>query len=124
MSVKTVKSFCKQFLAELKGDTNAALAEKTFRSVDSTLSAHIAIQTGKTETYIDAIEVAIENLRLARINSCEPLSFEKRDLYVQKLVDAKNNLEEAQEQLEEHLKILNFLKEEKELLNVDVPVTE
>jgi hypothetical protein len=113
---KKIKSFVKQYVAELQGDTDKAQAEKVFRSIDSSLATHIAIKKGKTIFFQDQVDNAKEVLRKARLNNSTPLSFEDRDVYVEKLIKAKNDLTQAELDLESHMEVLTFLEKEYNLL--------
>jgi len=113
-----VKSFVKEFTARVKGDDVTAQAEKALRQADSALNIQISVMTGDTVKFEDAVETAKEELAMARVNSGEPIS--NRDTYVKILIAAKNELSDAEENLEAHIKTLAFLKETLASLGTEV----
>jgi len=113
-----VKSFVKEFTARVKGDDVTAQAEKALRQADSALNVQISVMVGDTIKFEDAVESAKEELALARVNSGEAIS--NRDAYVRTLLEAKNEVTEAEENLASHIKTLAFLKETLASLGTEV----
>jgi len=103
------ESFIKQFVAFVKGDDAEVLAQKALRSADSALTSHIAIAKGDLVSKEDAVESAQEALASARVNGGAPIV--DRDQYVRNLINAKNALIDAEEALEAHQEMIEFLEE-------------
>lgn len=108
-SKKLVKSFVKEFMAKVSGDSAKATAEKVLRQADSALQTHIAVETGNTISLEDALEAAKERLHAAKLNNGSVI--DDRDSYVESIINAKNALTLAEEALENHYEKLDFLKE-------------
>lgn len=120
-NVKTttkMKSFVKQFVSLVQGDTAEASAQKALRAADSGLSTHIAVLKGDLIAKEDAVITAQERLSSAKVNSGKEIT--DRDFYVRNLLDAKNRLTEAEEALEAHKAKLAFLEETKASLEAEV----
>jgi hypothetical protein len=109
-TVGKMKSFVKQFIAKIEGDDATVRAEKALRQADSALKTQIATLTGDTINLEDAVEAAKEAQANARINNAEPIT--DREYYVQKLLGAKNDVTEAQEELDTHKAKIAFLASE------------
>lgn len=108
----TVTSFIKGFVALVQGDTAEAQAQKVFRQVQSGLNTQIAVMTGNLVEKEEAVEDAKIALDKARLNNGKDLKPSDRAAYVQKLIDCKENLAEAEEALKYHVETLDFLKAE------------
>ena len=120
-NVKTtskVKSFIRQFVALVEGDTAQATAQKALRQADSGLTTHIAVLKGDLVAKEDAVTSAQEALDSAKVNGGKEIT--NRDSYVRNLLDAKNRLTEAEEALEAHKAKLTFLEETKADLESEV----
>lgn len=113
-----VKSFVKQFVAKLSGDDNEALAQKALRQADSALKTQISNLTGDIINYEDALEAAKEAQASARVNDGKIIS--DRETYVENLLEAKNDVTEAEEALETHRAKIAFLQGELEALSSEV----
>lgn len=122
MSVKTVKSFVKGFVALVKGDDVAAAAEKAFRQASSGLKSQINSLEGDTVTFEDAVTDAKEAQSNARINNGRAIT--DRDEYVNKLLSAKNVVTQAESKLELHTTKIDFLKGELVALEQEVEIQE
>ena len=118
MSVKTVKSFVKGFIALVKGDDVTAAAEKAFRQASSGLKSQINSLEGDTVTFEDTVTDAKEAQANARINN--GLAITDRDTYVSGLLNAKNRVTASETKLETHLAKIEFLKGELIALEVEV----
>lgn len=105
-----MNSFVKQFVAAVKGDDVEVQAQKAWRSAESALKVQIASREGDTTSLEDAVDLAKDNLNVARINNGKKIT--DREEYISNLIDAKNELTEAEEELAIHMEELNFLKEE------------
>lgn len=110
MTKVAVKSFVNQFLAIAKGDTVEAQAQKALRQAESALNTQIAVLTGDTVNLEEAVETAKEILNAARVNNGQTI--EKREAYVQTLLNRKNDVTDAEIALEKHTAKLAFLKAE------------
>lgn len=115
MSVSKTKSFVKEVVAILSGDNAEATAQKILRQADSAFKTHIAQLNGDTIALEDKLEVAQEQLRLARLNNGKLIS--DRNVYIKNLLEAKNNLTAVEEEVEAHAQKLAFLMEQAELLD-------
>lgn len=116
----TAKSFIKQFAALLQGDTAEVTAQKVFRQVQSALNTQIAVMTGDLVGKEDAVNDAREELEKARLNYGKELASSDRTAYVRRLVEKKNSVESAEEELTTHTETLNFLKSELARLESEV----
>lgn len=113
-----VKSFVKQFVAAVKGDTAEAQAQKVLRQADSALQTQIASLNGDTIVLEDAVTAAKERQANARINNGNNIG--DRSSYVRNLLDAKNAVTLAEEALKTHKEKIEFLKAELASLNEEV----
>jgi uncharacterized protein (DUF342 family) len=109
MAKTKVTSFVNQFLALVKGDSATVQAEKVFRQAQSALNVQINSLKGDTINFEDAITEAQEELAKAKVNS--GLAITDRGSYVQVLLNKKNKLTTAEENLEGHKAKLSFLEE-------------
>jgi predicted RNase H-like nuclease (RuvC/YqgF family) len=110
-----VEYYVKSFLALVKGDTVEATALKIKERSTNALKAQISNLEGDTMDYKEAVENAKEELEKATLNYGSE-SFDKTT-YVAKLLTSKNALTVAEENLEQHLETIEFLKERLELIN-------
>ena len=115
---KKMKSFVKEFKALVDGDSSEALAQKVLRQSDSALNTHIAIFNGELVGKEDAVSDAEDNLAKAKVNYGKKI--DNRDAYVRQLLDARNDLVDAEEALELHQAKLAFLQSTMESLNEEV----
>jgi DNA repair exonuclease SbcCD ATPase subunit len=111
----TVKTFVEQFVALVKGDDAKATAAKVQRQAISACKSHIPAWEGDTIALEDNIERAKEQLNRARINFGEEIR--DRSKYISNVVKMQNNLIEAEEALEAHLKKIEFIKENLEIIS-------
>jgi hypothetical protein len=115
---QTMKSFVKQFVAIIEGNDSAVEAQKAFREADSALGSQINNLEGETMVKEDAVEDAVEAVKIARVNGGKRIA--NKPQYVANLLCAKNVLTAAEEDLELHLKKIAFLKSEKEEISKEV----
>lgn len=115
-----VKSFVKQFVAQVKGEDAEAQAFKALRQADSALKSQIPSLEGDTVNFEDAVAVAEEAQVLARVNKGQPIT--DRNYYVESLLRAKNAVVAAQEKLKTHKAKIDFLKSELALLDAEESV--
>ena len=116
MSTKTIaKSFVKEVIALLQGDTAEVTAQRILRQADSAFKTYIPSLEGDTMSLEDDVENAREKLRLAKLNQGQEI-LDKAN-YISNFIFAKNNLKDAEENLQNHLEMLNFLREEYKTLN-------
>lgn len=113
-----MNSFRKQFEAKLKGDNDGVKSAKAWRSAESALKVQIAALEGDTISLEDDVENAKEALKDARINNGEII--ERREEYIDNLIEAKEDLTLAIEALDNHNYTLDFLKSEYAALKEDV----
>ena len=113
-----VASFVKQFVAAVKGDNVEVLAQKALRQADSALKTQISSLDGDTIAKEDKVTDAKERQMTARINNGNPIT--DRNSYVRNLLDAKNAVTLAEEELKLHKEKISFLKGELESLNGEV----
>lgn len=116
MSTKTIaKSFVKEVITLLQGDTAEVTAQRILRQVDSAFKTYIPSLEGDIMSLEDSVDAAKENLRLTKLNHGQEITDKKS--YISALIIAKNRLTEAEEELQSHLDKLNFLREEYKTLN-------
>lgn len=118
MNMATVKSFVKQFVAEVKGDDVSVLAEKVFRQAQSALKSQISSLEGDTINLEDRLSDAQDAQKKARINHGKSIT--DRNSYVNGLISAKNNVTEAEKALKVHTEKISFLKSELAALEAEV----
>lgn len=116
--MNTVKSFVKQFLAAVKGDTDEVAAQKALRQANSALSTQISILEGDLVNKEDAVTAAEDALSKAVVNNGNPIT--NRDSYVENLLYSKNSVTTAKEALDNHKAKIEFLKEQKDALDKEV----
>ena len=114
MAKSVVISYVDQFVACVKGDTDAVRGEKTLRQAQTGIETHIQAYKGETLDLEDKVEKAEENLRLTRLNNGTLIS--NRQEYVSNLIVSKNNLRKAEKALQNHLDTVKFLKEQLDLI--------
>lgn len=109
MSKTTIMSFKNQLLAHLTGDDNTVIAEKRWRQANSAFTSHIAQMEGKTIDFEDAVESAEESYKLACINN--GYSIDDKAAYVRRVIEAKNRVTTAVQNLADHTEELEMLKQ-------------
>ena len=114
MAKTSLNSFCKEFIAKVKGDDVEAQAEKVWRQANSALKSSISSMEGDLIEKEDKVTVAQENLMDARINSGSVIS--DRSYYIHRLIEAEEKVRNAQKQLDAHIATITFLKEQYESL--------
>lgn len=114
MAKTVLNSFCKEFIAKVKGDDVEAQAEKVWRQANSALKSSISSMEGDLIEKEDRVTAAQEKLMNARINDGKAIT--DRAYYISKLIDAKEGLKNAQKQLDAHVATITFLKEQHESL--------
>ena len=115
-----MNSFVEQFVAAVKGDDVQVEAQKAWRSAESALKVQIAAREGDTISLEDEVARRKEALTAARINNGRKIN--DREGYIDNLINAKNELTEAEEELADHLAELNFLKDEYSALKSETKV--
>lgn len=118
MSKTKVNSFIKEFKARLTGDDATATAEKAWRQSSNALKAEIASSEGDLITYEDAVEQAKERLASAAVNGGKEIT--DRRAYVTALIEAKNRLTKAEEELEAYEERIAFLQGQLKSLSTEV----
>ena len=117
----TVKSFVKQFVSYLQGDSNQVVAEKNWRKATAGFNSQIASIRERILVQEDIVEAAKEDLDGARVHFGQPIIDTVK--YVQNIFDAKATLKEAEEDLTELQETLTDLQTEVDLLNTEVEDT-
>lgn len=117
-NTKKIASFVRQFVAAVKGDNVEVLAQKALRQADSALKTQISSLEGDTIAKEDRVTDVKEAQEAARINRGQPIT--DRNAYVRNLLDAKNNVTLAEEDLKTHKEKIAFLKGELDALNAEV----
>lgn len=112
-----LNAFMREFVAIVKGDDTEALAAKVWRQGEAALKVAIAGAEGDLISKEEDVESAKEKLRLARANNGKEIT--DRNRYVLGLVEAQNNLTEAEDRLEAHRKTIVFLKGQYEELKAE-----
>lgn len=112
-----LNSFCKEFVALVKGDDVEAKAQKVWRQAESGLKVQIAALKGDVIAKEDKVENAKEGLTLARVNNGNLIS--DREMYVSYLIEAKNKLTKAEKELEQHNAQIAFLEEQYKQLSAE-----
>lgn len=112
-----LNSFCKEFVAIIKGDDAEVRAQKAWRQCESGLKVQIAALKGDVIAKEDKVENAKEALGLARVNNGQLIS--DRETYVANLIDAKNRLTKAEKELEQHNAQIAFLEEQYKQLSAE-----
>lgn len=109
-----LNSFQKQFIAFVKGDDAEALSQKVWRQAESGLKVQIAALSGDLIRKEDKVASAEEKLAGSLVNFGKTI--EDRDSYVQNLIQAKEELIQAEEDLQNHKDTICFLEEQYDLL--------
>ena len=117
-----IKSFIKQFVAAVQGDTSEVLAQKNYRKATSALEVQIAVANGELVNKEQAVETAQEDLQAAIIN--KGITITDGDSYVQNLLNAQNNLTIKETELKKHIAKTDFLKLTLSSLNEEVDTEE
>ncbi|AGO47889.1 hypothetical protein Phi40:1_gp024 [Cellulophaga phage phi40:1] len=105
----TTESFLTSFKAFLKGDDDSVLAEKAYRQAQSSLKSHISSYEGDTIDFEDMVTKSKERLEGSKVNFGNPIS-DRKD-YITVLLTAKNDLTDAEQNLQDHLDKISFLKD-------------
>lgn len=114
MAKTVLNSFCKEFIAKVKGDDVEAQAEKVWRQANSALKSAISSMEGDLIEMEDDVTNAKEKLNDARINYGKAIT--NRNYYVDNLVSAEESVRIAQKKLDAHIGTIAFLKEQHESL--------
>lgn len=114
MAKTVLNSFCKEFIAKVKGDDVEAQAEKVWRQANSALKSSISSMEGDLIEKEDKVTEAKENLMSARINHGKAIT--NRNYYIDALVTAEEKVRSAQKQLDAHIATITFLKDQHESL--------
>ena len=99
--VKTkIESWKNQFMAGIKGDSDAVVAERAWRGAKSQLSAEIARLEGQTVVLETNVEDAQEAAVKARLNNHQVIKPDTK--YIDNLLTARNNVVKAEKDLKVH----------------------
>lgn len=107
-----MNSFVKQFLAFVKGDEPEVLAQKAWRQANSALSSQISSRKGDIVSFEDKVLEAKEHLAKARVNFGNPIIIGEKNVYIQNLINAKNDVIKAEKELRNYLEVTEFLETE------------
>ena len=113
-----LNSFAKQFVAIIKGDDAEAKAAKVWRQAESAFKVQIAALGGDLIRKEDKVTQAEELLTNRLVNSGVEIT--DRDIYISALISAKENLKQANKELEAHKATITFLEEQYAKLQVIV----
>jgi hypothetical protein len=113
MGKTLLKSYLDEFVAYLKSDDSTVLGEKVWRQSQNALKLGIASANVDTMKYQGAVEKAVEELKVARLNRGNMI--EDASEYVLNLIKAKQAVVDAEENLRLHLEKLEVLSTELEL---------
>ena len=106
-----MNTFVKQIVAMITGDTATETAMKIKRQAESALKVQIANREAETVNLESAVEDAKAEQLKAFVNYGKTMeTTEARAQYVKSLVDAEQQIQEAEEALELHLSTLDFLR--------------
>lgn len=100
-----VKSYVKQALAFITGDTNQVVAEQNFRSADAAVNGQVYAQKAKLVQAEQKLEAAQKALDEAKYPTT---SIKNTDSYIQQLVASNNYVESAQEEVDNVKKAIAF----------------
>lgn len=117
-----MKSFVKQFVAVVTGDSAEAQAQKALRQADNSLKSHISALNFETMAFEETLEKAQEAEVLATINGGKLIDSKER--YVRSLLDAKNTVTLAEEALKTHKDKIAFLQSKLDDLSKEVDSVE
>lgn len=110
MAKSKLMSFVDQFVATVKGDDAKALAEKVYRKRIAALKTELHNAEGDLVDKEQNVEDAKERLVKARLNN--GVMIINRKAYVSNLIRASEAVKDAEEALEAHKALINFLKAE------------
>lgn len=115
-----MNSFMKQFKAAVTGDDVEAQAAKAWRSAESSLKIQIASLEGDLTEKEEVVAEKEDALKNARINNGKAFKGAvDRKVYINNLIDRKNELTEAEDALKHHKAELAFLRAEYKALRED-----
>lgn len=100
-----VKSYVKQALAFITGDSNQVVAEQNYRSADAAINGQVYAQKAKLVQAEQKLETAKKAFEEAKYPTTVIRSTEN---YVQSVVAANNSVELAQEEVDEVKKAISF----------------
>lgn len=112
MAIKktNLQSFVAQFVAVVKGDDAAVLAEKVYRQRQAALISHLASYKGDLVDLEVAVEDAQEKFNKFRLNNGTMI--ENRRSYITSLIAAKEAITDAEEALVSQKETIKFIEEE------------
>lgn len=105
MSTVKVKSYIKQALSFIKGETDGVIAEQNFRSADAGVNGQVYAQKAKLVQAEQKLEAAQKAFNEAKYPTT---SIKDTDRYVNNLVSANNSVELAQEEVDSVKKAIAF----------------
>ena len=117
--MNNVKWFLKEFAARITGDNNTAKGLKILRGADSALRVKISSLEGDLISAEDALERAKEKELDALFNYDEPVT--DRNQYLERLVEAQNNLTIKEDELTALKEQIEFFKGKLGKINQEVP---
>lgn len=106
-TLKNASSFVKQVIAQLKGDTDAVIAEKNERKARAAISAQLSALVFTKEENKDTLETAKENLVIAKYPT-DPITGNGLS-YVMGITNAQENLNDAQENYDATIETIEYL---------------
>lgn len=107
-----MESYIEEAVALIKGDDAKAIAAKNWRKSVSAFKVQLAAMEGNLISKEDNVENAKEILKKALYNNGVLIGDNQGDVYVQKQIDAQNEVEKAEKDLAAHKKTIVFLEEQ------------
>ena len=107
---KKISSFGKQFIALVKGDDAAAQAERVNRQRMAGLNTHLQNAKGDLVDREESVKDAEELLAKVRLNHGNDIT--DRDSYVKNVINAKEAVLDAKDDLASHQALITSLEEE------------
>lgn len=114
--MEKVSQFVKLVVAVIKGDDAEATAIKIQRKGSAALRAQIAIKQAEMLNCEDKLESAIEVQQKARINNGKLIT-DSNEAYIGRLIEADNNVVDAQDAIETLNSEIAFLTKELGLIS-------
>jgi hypothetical protein len=102
--------FIQLAIATIRGDDAKATALKIQAKAIGAFNAQIAVKTAETLDKEEDLELAKDNLAKARMNMGVLIT--DKVVYLEKLGKAQDKVEAAQDELDNHLDSIEFLKEQ------------
>lgn len=109
-----MSKFTEKIKAYLEEQQEAREISKSWNVANAAFKSKLAVYESEMLNHEFAIEVAQEKLKSAEVNGGKPIH--NRDEYINQLLDAKDELTNAENRKEELLRTIEFLQETYETL--------